>query len=147
MGNWTSITADDLKASGYGAIIDAARTSAVGSVDPVVEEIANAVARVQRAVAAGNALDQDTAKVPNSLKAVTVRMVVFALMERIRLNLTQDQRDTRRDDISDLKRIQDTQQRVETPDNPAGQAQMQSQPVPRISVPPRRFRNREEEGA
>src|ERR1700691_5139946 len=102
MGNWTSITVDDLKAAGHGAIVDKARTSATGATDPAVEMIAASVARVRRAVATGNSLDADTTKVPNSLKAVTVRLAIFALMARIRFPLTDDEKDDKRNDNSDL---------------------------------------------
>ena len=117
MANWTSITADDLKAAGHGQIMDRAKTVAVGTVDPVVEEIANAVARVRRAVAAGNPVDADVTKVPGSLKALTVRMAIFALMERIRLSLSDDQKKSREFDNSDLLRIADRKGLVEAPDN------------------------------
>lgn len=116
--NWTILTADDLKAAGHGTIIDRAQTAAVGGTDPVVEEIANAVSRVRRAVASGNPLDANAAKIPNSLKALTVRMAVFALMERIRFPLSRDQETTRKEDYSDLLRITDRKSLVETPDQP-----------------------------
>lgn len=116
--NWTLLTADDLKAVGHGTIIDRARTAATGSVDPVDEEIANAVARVRRAVASGHKLDANAAKVPNSLKALTMRMAVFALMERIRYPLSRDQETTRKEDYSDLLRIADRKSQVEVPDEP-----------------------------
>lgn len=123
--NWTAITADDLKASGLGFVIDKARTSATGSVDPVTEEIANAVARVRRAVASGNPLDSDPEKVPGSLKGVAARMALYALMERLRMPLSPDQRDTRKADQSDLLRIADRKVLVEAPDSP-----QETSPVP-----------------
>lgn len=114
--NWTTITADDLKASGLGFAIDRAQTTATGGVDPVAEEMANAIARVRRAVASGNPLDSTTAKVPGSLKGVTIRIALFALMERIRMPLSEDQRETRKSDYSDLLRIADRKVLVELPD-------------------------------
>jgi hypothetical protein len=118
MPNYTAIVADDLKAAGHGAIVDRARTMAVGETDPVDAEIANAVARVRRAVSAANVLDIDTTKVPMSLKGLVVRMVLFALMERIGLPLTEDQRDSRKFDQSDLNRLTDRKIIVEAPDDP-----------------------------
>lgn len=118
MANWTIITADDLKAAGHGALIDSARTLAVGGVDPVDDAIESAVARVRRALSAANALDTDPAKIPRSLKAVAVRLVLFALMERIGLAASEDQRKTRDLDNSDLLRIADRKVRVEPPDSP-----------------------------
>jgi hypothetical protein len=116
--DWTIITADDLKAAALGHIVDKAATTAIGGVDPVTEEIANAVARVRRAVSAGNTLDVDPAKVPPSLKGLTVRMALFALHERLRVALSEDQKDTRKNDNSDLLRIADRKVRVEEPSNP-----------------------------
>ncbi len=118
MPNWTEITSDDLKASGYGTIIDRAGELEVGAVDPVSDSIASSVARVRRAVSAANRLDTNAAKVPLSLKALTVRMVLFMLMERIGLPLNEDQRDTRKSDNSDLLRIADRKVLVEAPDDP-----------------------------
>lgn len=116
MPRWTSISIDDLKAAGHGTIIDIAREMAVGATDPAEEEIANAIARVRRAVAAGNAVDSDETKVPGSLKGLTIRMVVYLLMERIRMPLSDDQKDTRKNDNSDLLRIQDKKVLLEAPD-------------------------------
>lgn len=129
--NWTAITADHVKAAGHGAIVDRARTMAVGSIDPVVQALAGATARVRRAVSTGNTLDADPTKVPASLESVTIRLVLWDLMERIGLPMSDDQKETRRDDISDLKRITDNRTRVETPDTPAANAEMQS-PGPTI---------------
>jgi hypothetical protein len=124
--NWTAITIDHLKASAWGSLVDSARTGAVGSIDPAGEAITDATARVRRAVSTGNVLDADPTKVPNSLKSVTVRLAIFILCERIGLILTQDQRDTKQADLSDLKRISDSRIRVETPDTPDANAEMQS---------------------
>jgi hypothetical protein len=123
--NWTSITVDNLKASGYGFIVDQARTKATGGVDPATEAIADAVSKVRGACSAGNQLDADPAKVPNSLKGMTVRMAFFALMERLQVPLSEDQRDTKRNDNSYLLRINDNKIPFETPDVPAGSAEMQ----------------------
>ena len=147
MSRWIRIFDDHLKAAGHGAIVDRARTQAVGGLDPVDETIADAVARVRRAVSAGNVLDAETAAVPASLKGVAVRLALFGLMERIGLALSEDQRDTRRDDISDLKRIADNRTKVETPDTPAASAEMQAtgHRVEAVGVP-RRQTGRERTG-
>lgn len=125
MPRWTAITKDDLKASGLGFVIDRAQTESTGGLDPVAEEIANATARVRRAVAGGNPVDADTTKVPISLKGVTVRIALYALMERLGLPLSEDQRDTRKSDHSDLLRISDRKVLVEAPDD-----LMETSPVP-----------------
>ncbi|GEM_PF-2576392 len=129
MPNWITITADDLKAAGHGALVDQARTVAIGAVDPVTEEIENAIARVRRAIAqGGNALDADPSKIPLSLKSIVNHLVLYALSERIGLSLSDDQKETRRNDNSDLLRIADPNKftPIETPDTPAGQGEMQT---------------------
>ena len=125
MSNWTSITIDTLKAAGHAAIIEAAQTAGIGGVDPVAESIADAVSRVRAACSTGNQLDADTTKVPNSVKGLAIRIALFALMERINYPLTEDQRDTRRNDNSYLLRISDDQLKFELPDTAAGNAEMQ----------------------
>ncbi len=121
--NWTPITADDLKATGMGFVIDKAQTTATGGTDPVAEAISDAVSRVRRAIT-GSAIDADPAKVPNSLKAVAVRMAVYRLMERIRMPLSLDQSKQRDNDNSDLLRISDKKIPVERPDTDGGTAEM-----------------------
>ena len=123
MSNWTTITADDLKAIGHGNVVDRAQTAATGGKDPVAEAIQDAVARVRRAIT-GSSHDADPAKVPNSLKAVAVRKALFVLMERIRMPLSLDQQKTRDADNSDLLRISDKKIPVERPDVDGGTAEM-----------------------
>jgi len=126
MSRWTAIEEDHLRAGAHGAILDQARATAAGGLDPVEEEIGNAVARVRRAVSTGNVLDADAGKVPNSLKGVTVRIAVYALMERIGLPLSPDQQTKAKDITSDLNRIADNKTKVEAPDTPASSAEMQA---------------------
>jgi len=125
MSNWTSITIDSLKAAGHGAIISAAQTAGIGGVDPVAESIADAVSRVRAACSAGSQMDSDASTVPNSVKGLTIRMAVFALMDRIGFPLGEDQRETRRTDNSYLLRISADKLRFELPDNADGNAEMQ----------------------
>lgn len=122
---WTTITLDDLKASGLAWVVEKAQDVSTGAVDPAEAEIANAVARVRRSVASGNPLDTNPAKVPESLKGLTVRLALFALMERLWIPLSDDQRDTRKNDNSDLLRIADRKVLLEAPDDP-----MTTSPVP-----------------
>lgn len=118
MPRWTSITPDDLKAAGHGAIMDSAQTLAVGDVDPVADAIADSVARVRLAVSAANVLDTDTTKVPKSLKGMVVLMALFALMQRIGLALSEDQRAARKEGNDDLKLLAARKVRVELADDP-----------------------------
>lgn len=119
MSRWFSIDTDALKAAGHGSLMDRARTLAVGSVDPVDEAIANAVARVRRAVAPGNVLDADATKVPGSLKGVAEKLAIYDLMERIGMDGSY-WKDGRKDIFSDLNRIADNKTKVELADDPEG---------------------------
>lgn len=122
MPRWTAITTDDLKAAGFGTIVDQAQTKATGGVDPVAYAISCAVARVRRAVQAANALDVDPTKIPLSLEALTVRLALYGLCERIGWSLSDDQKETKRNDNSDLTRIADRKVRVEPADTPDANA-------------------------
>lgn len=121
--NWTTITTNDLKATGLGFVIDKAQSASPGATDPVAEAISDSVARVRRAIT-GSSLDADSGKVPKSLKAVTARRALFALMERLHFPLSDDQRKTREADNSDLLRISDKKIPVEKPDTDGGTAEM-----------------------
>lgn len=125
MPRWFTPTADHLKAAGHGHIVDSARTMAVGELDPVDEAIANAVARVHRAIAPGNVLDADPTKIPASFKGVAVKLAIYDLMERIGMLLTEDQTQAKRDITSDLNRTADNRLKVEMPDNPASSPTIQ----------------------
>jgi hypothetical protein len=146
LSNWTSITSDDIKAVGYGKIVDKARTLDVGGTDPAAEAIANAVSRVRRAVASGNTMDVDPTKVPNSLKAVTVKLALYDLIRRLRVPLSPDESEDERNQISDLKRLDDSRKRVEAPDHPDAAGEMQGQPVPAITRRRRQFKASQEDG-
>jgi hypothetical protein len=144
MSNWTSITIDDLKATGLGFVVDKAQTAATGATDPVAEAVAGAVARVRRALA-GRQMDRDTTKVPNSLKPVTVRLALFTLFGRLQFPLSADQAEQRKADNSDLLRLSDNPKiPVELPDDSGGTAEMQRGPSSE-TVQPGNFGNSRED--
>jgi hypothetical protein len=118
MSRWFTLTTDHLKAAGYGTIVDRAQTLATGSVDPVAEAIANATARVLRAVAPGNPLDADPTKIPGSLFAQAEKLALYDLMERIGA-IGDLERERWKAIESDLNRMSDDRKKVELPDDPA----------------------------
>ncbi len=142
--NWIAITVDDLKAVAFGGVIDAAQTAATGTHDPVSEAIADAVAGVRGAISTGNVLDADTAKVPRGLRSLAARSAVFALMERVGMDLSVDQRATRQADLLRLQRIGERKQRFEQADVPAGAAEMQPGPGGETVAPGNCGHSREE---
>lgn len=119
MPRWFSLDTDSLKAAGHGALVDRARTLNTGATDPVDEAIANAVARIRRAVAPGNVLDADPAKIPGSFKGVAEKLAIYDLMERIGMGLSEDQKAKLRDINSDLNRTADNKLKIELADDPA----------------------------
>ncbi len=125
MSRWITITVDHLKAEGHGALMDRARTVAVGGIDPVTQAITGATARVRRAVSPGNILDADDTKVPASLQDVTIRAAIYSLMRRIHLPLSKDDSDQKRTDDEELISISKNKTKVELPDDPAASAEMQ----------------------
>lgn len=126
MANWSAITIDDLKASVHGAIVDAAQTTYVGSApDPVARAIAEVTARIRASISPGNVLDADVTKIPNSLKDLAARMSVRFLKQRIQMDMTQDERDQRKEDNDYLTILRKEQTAFELADNPAGSAEMQ----------------------
>ncbi len=143
---WTLLTLDHLRAAGYGTIIDRACALATGGIDPAQEAIDNAAARIRRAVAAGNALDLNPGKVPNSLKGTAEKLALYDLMERIGMPLSTDQQQRLRDMTADLDRQADRRIPVETADDPAGASEMQHAPEPRIEPRNRNFTARTTDG-
>lgn len=122
MPRWITLTADHLKAAGHGAIIDRARTAAVGGIDPVEQAIVKVTARVRRAVAPGNVLDSDATKIPGSLEDAAVLLAIATLAGRIPIPLTSDTRDAVNDARKELQTISDNRTKVERADNPETEA-------------------------
>jgi hypothetical protein len=144
MSRWLTLTADDLKAAGHGAIVDRARTLAVGSVDPVQEAISNVTAQVQRAIATGNVLDADTTKIPLSYKGLAEALVINALSQRIGLVTPDARNQADRPYLDELKSTAKNKLKCEEPDTPATAPLMQptGMKVTGINVP-RRMTGRE----
>ena len=142
--NWIAITIDDLKAVAFGGMIDAAQAAAAGTHDPVAEAMADAVAAVRGAISAGNVLDADVTTVPRSLRSLTARTAAFALMERVQMDLSVDQRTTRQADLARLQQIGAQKVRFEQADVPAGAGEMQPGAGVETVAPGNRGHSREE---
>lgn len=116
MPKWTIIADTDVAKVGAPEIIAAAEAKTAGA---TVEAIADAVSAVRGACSTGNTLDADTAKVPNSLRALTARMAFWQLAALASVALTTDEAKQRDMDASRLNRISDQKVRFETPDVPS----------------------------
>ena len=110
----------------------------------MAEAIADAVAGVRGAISTGNVLDVDVTTVPRSLRSLTARTAAFALMDRVQMDLSVDQRGTRQADLLRLQRIGEQQQRFEQADVPAGAGEMQPGPSVETVAPGNRGNSREE---
>jgi hypothetical protein len=146
MSNWTSITLADLVAAKHSALVGALADSGAGASDPVAEAVSEVTATVRAAVSAGNSLDADPAKIPNSWKGRAVRMIVRLLKSRIEYPETPGEMRQADEDAAFLARTIDERLRFEAPDNPDASAEMQPQPTPQIKPRRRRFSPRNENG-
>ncbi len=132
MSNWTTIVLQDLYDAKAASIIDLARTLALETGqtdDPSVAAISAAVSRIRSAISTGNDLDVNAAKIPNSLKELGVRMAIRFLKGRVEMELTKQDIDDQRDDLSWLNRMTDAKLVFEQPDNAGGRAEMQERAV------------------
>lgn len=119
--SWITLTTADLDDTKVAALLEALRSSALGTGqdDPVEEIIASVTARIRAEIqgCSRNQVDSDTTKIPASLKRLGCRMVVFDLMSRLQQDLTEDERSERKSDLRYLERIAACEVPIETPDN------------------------------
>jgi phage gp36-like protein len=150
MSNWTTITSDDLNDTKVAAMVNALRTSALasGQTDPSPRIIQEVVSRIRAEIKGcyKNKLDEDQAKIPNSLKDLACRMVLRLLKNRLELPLTDDEKDDRRSDEKFLERIARCEVPITTPDNPTDSGEVQPPPVPYILKRTRRYTATQEDG-
>lgn len=122
MSNWKTITVDDLKNTKAATLIERLGEVGLGEDqdDPTGEIIANVTARIRAEIAgcAENTLDSDTSKIPNDLVSLACRMVYKEMAARVRISLTQDERDQDRADVRYLERIAACDVPVADPDDP-----------------------------
>ena len=97
------------------------------------------------AVSAGNSLDADAAKIPNSLAWLALNLVTRGVKAYLQIDLTDAEKAEQRNDHSYLNDIVRDKPRFEQPDNPSDGG-MQPQPTPRITVPVRNFTSRTTDG-
>jgi hypothetical protein len=94
MPRWVSIATADLEDTTLEKLVTALRTKALGTgqTDPSPRIIADIVKEVRRKVAScrNNTVDTDETTVPASLKRLTVDLVIFEMMARLRMPLSTD---------------------------------------------------------
>ncbi len=126
--NWTTVTEDLVKTGKNSAIFASVQSLAAarGEADPVPEMVADVTATLRACVSSGNRLDQDATKIPNSLKGLAIRMVTLRLKDYIEMEMSPYEKGQADADRGYLNRINDEKIRFETPDAPAGAAEMQA---------------------
>ena len=131
MSNWTSITPTAVRTAKNTAILDQVQSLASerGEADPLPTIVATVVSRIRAAVSAGNQLDVDATKIPNSLEGLALGMIVRKLKDYLEIEQTKFESDQAADDRSYLNRIVDARLKFETPDTAGGSAEMSSPPI------------------
>ena len=145
MSNWTNISEAAVMATKNGTLLSKVRDMAAsqGQSDPLGEMIADVVATIRARCSTGNQLDADSAKIPNSLKGVALRMITRSLKGWLEFPLTPDESKKAEEDASYLNRIMDNKVRFEMPDTPAGGAEMQNAGSIEITNVSERFASRQ----
>lgn len=124
--SWQTISVADLKDRKVAALVEALQESALGTgqTDPVPAIISSVIAEIRANIAscATNVLDADATKIPGDLVDLACRMVLRVAKGRLEIELTQDERDDRRDDARRLERIAACDLKIEATDNPEATA-------------------------
>lgn len=140
--NWITITMADLPADKAAALVAAMQTAALGDgqADPMPAKISRVITRIRQEIAAGGKtrLSADATKIPPSLQAIAVRMVLREGQSRLNavgaLPLSDDEREEWRQDTRYLERIAKGDITVEEPTDPESSPTMQATaPSPMIS--------------
>ena len=148
MSNWKPIIEPLVRTAKNTALLDAAQGLAAsrGEDDPLPSLITKVVARIRSAISPGNALDTDATKIPNSLEALALGMIVREVKGYLEVDLSEFEKQQMRDDASWLNRMTDEKLRFEVPDTSDGNATMQAQPTPAITIKTRNFTERTMDG-
>lgn len=152
---WITLTLANLDTAKAAALVDALQTAALaaGQSDPLPEIIVNVTNRIRMEIAAGGRtiLDEDTTRLPPSLKSLALRMVLREGQSRLNaagaLPLSEDERLEWRSDERLLERIARGEITVEASDNPESTPAVQAAtPGPRITEKDRVFTREDAEG-
>lgn len=153
MPTWISISPADLPTAKAAALVDALATAALGEgqADPIPEVIANVTVRIRAEISAGGktVLDRDATKLPPSLKALAVRMVLRDAQSRLNalgaLPLSDDERKEWDQDVRYLERIGRGEVGVEASDNPESVPTIQGNTARPITLPRHHHFSREDQ--
>jgi hypothetical protein len=147
---WTSITTTDLNNAKLAPLMSALRTAALadGQGDPVDAIKITCVDRLRRMISAcrTNQVDEDSTKIPQSLKALACRMIIREAKDRLEIELTTTETEQWRVDEKELLAISRCEIPIETSDNATAPEVQSTQPGPTISARPRRFSRSQQDG-
>lgn len=148
MSNWISITKADLYNSKVSALIDAADSVMLGDnqSDRTSGVIADVILEIRRRVSKCHQLDVDASKIPAGLKPLAVDIIFCRLKIALEMQLSQDERDALSRRQSELDRIADGKDPVETPDNPIPSAVNTAGAGVSSQAAPRRGKRKQMEG-
>lgn len=139
MANWISITTETLYEARVAKLIDAAsqRARADGQPERVDGLIQGVVTEIRRKIASNeqNRLDANPATLPASLRDMAVDLIIARLKKSIERELTEDERRDLRVHETNLNRIADGDDPVESPDNPIESPVQSSSGTPRVAPP------------
>jgi len=139
MSRWIPITLADLEDSKVAKLVTALRTKALQTVpaqtDPSPRITQSVVTDIRRKIAscASNRVDSDETTIPASLLPLATDLIIFRLKNRLEIELTQDERDTRREHTETLNRIASCADVVDQPDDPISPEVESTSGTPSIS--------------
>ncbi len=122
LSNWIAITPANLNNAKVSALVDALRMAALGNnqTDRAPEIIQAVVDRIRTEVKGckNNILDSDPTKIPKSLKAIAVRMMLWDLKNALEFEVTEAEKIDHGNDENFLKRVASCEIPVNLADNP-----------------------------
>lgn len=148
--SWTTITDDDLNHTKLAPLVSALRTAALatGQSDPVDAITSTCIDRVRRKIAAcrTNQVDSDTTKIPQSLKALTCRMIIREAKDRLEIELTETEKKQWDVDERELNAIAACEMPVDATDDAEAPEVQSTQPGPTICGRSKRFSRAQQDG-
>lgn len=147
---WIHITDEDLDTSKMAPLVSALRSvaTAPGQEDPMIEFRKQAIKTVRRKVAAcqTNRVDSNPDKVPDSLKDITINIIMRAAKNRLEIPLTEDERTQWNKDDRELDKVATCDMPVDEPEQATAPPVQSMQPGPKISGRKRRFGRDQQSG-
>lgn len=144
MSNWITVTIDNLKNSKVADLVDALRTSALGTgqTDRSTEIITNVILRIRQEVQAckTNIVDSDETKIPKELMPLAARFILWDLKNALEIPPTSQEERDHSDDLTYLRRIASCEVPISIADDPIATPTVQpASGTPRITDKTRYF--------